>query len=96
MQSDQREQKARAGGAPKPVQTFDNNSPHRMSRAKGGPMVVSLDGAHICAAPGFQVRHFEVTVGRVETEHRPARHFAIAANVQATKPDAIGNANFCL
>ena len=74
------------------LQAFDNASPHRMSRAKGGPMVVSLDGAHIRAVPGFQVRHFEVTVGRVETKQEPARHFAVAPNVQATKPGTIGNA----
>jgi hypothetical protein len=55
-------------------------------------MVVSLYGAHIRAVPGYQVRHFEVTVGRVETEQRPARNFAVAPNVQATKPGMIGNA----
>jgi len=48
----------------------------RMSRAKVGPMVVSLDGAHIRAIAGAQVRHFEVTVGRVDTQNTPARHFA--------------------
>jgi hypothetical protein len=74
------------------LQTLDNSSPHRMSRAHGSPMLVSLDGAHIRAVPGFQVRHFEVTVGRVETEQRPARHFAVAPHVQATKPCTIGNA----
>jgi hypothetical protein len=74
------------------LQALDNASPHRMSRAKGSPMVVSLDGAHIRAVPGFQVRHFEVTVGRVETEHDPARHFAVAPNAQATRPRTIGNA----
>ena len=31
------------------LQTLDNRSLHRMSRAKGSPMVVSLDGAHIRA-----------------------------------------------
>jgi hypothetical protein len=74
------------------LQALDNSSPHRMSRAHGSPMLVSLDGAHIRAVPGFQVRHFEVTVGRVETEQRPARHFAVAPHVQATKPSTIGNA----
>ena len=74
------------------LQALDNASPHRMSRAEGGPMVVSLDGAHIRAVPGFQVRHFEVTVGRVETEQGPARHFAVAPGAQAPKPGTIGNA----
>jgi hypothetical protein len=74
------------------LQVLDNASPHRVSRAKGSPMVVSLDGAHIRAAPGFQVRHFEVTVGRVDTENAPARHFAVAPDVQATRAGTIGNA----
>ena len=37
-----------------------------MSRVEGRPMVIALDGAHIRAVPGFQVRYFEVMVGRVE------------------------------
>jgi hypothetical protein len=63
------------------LQVLDSASPHRISRAEGGPMLVALDGAHIRAAPGFQVRHFEVTVGRVETERQQTRHFAVAPNV---------------
>jgi hypothetical protein len=55
-------------------------------------MAVSLDGAHIRAVPGFQVRHFKVTLGRVETEQEPARHFTVAPNVQATRSGAICNA----
>jgi hypothetical protein len=55
-------------------------------------MVVSLDGAHIRAVPGSQVHHFEVTVGLVEAGQDPARHFAVAPNVQATRPGTIGNA----
>jgi len=55
-------------------------------------MVVSLDGAHIRAIAGAQVRHFEVTVGRVDTQNTPARHFAVAPDVQATKAVTIGNA----
>jgi hypothetical protein len=74
------------------LQILDNASPHRMSRAEGGPVVVALDGAHIRAVPGFQVRHFEVTVGRVETERQQARHFAVAPNVTTSRSRAIGNA----
>lgn len=74
------------------LQVLDNVSPHRMSRVEGGPMVVALDGAHIRAVPGFQVRHFEVMVGRVETERQQARHFAVAPNVATSKSLAIGNA----
>ncbi len=74
------------------LQVLDNASPHRMSRAEGGPVVVALDGAHIRAVPGFQVRHFEVTVGRVETERQQARHFAVAPNVATSRSRTIGNA----
>lgn len=74
------------------LQALDNASPHRMSRAEGGPVVVALDGAHIRAAPGFQVRHFEITVGRVETERQQARHFAVAPNVTTSRSRSIGNA----
>jgi hypothetical protein len=63
-----------------------------MSRAEGGPLVVALDGAHIRAFPGCHVRHFEITVGRVETERQQARHFAVAPNVTTSRSRAIGNA----
>ena len=49
------------------LQVLDDASPHRLSRVEGGPIVIALGGAHIRAVPGFQVRHFEVMVGRVET-----------------------------
>ena len=74
------------------LQALDNAGPHRMSRADGGPMLVALDGAHIRAVPGFQVRHFEVTVGRVETERQQARHFAVAPNVTTPRSRTISNA----
>ena len=38
------------------------------------------------------MRHFEVTVGRVETERQPARHFAAAPNVATPRSRSIGNA----
>ncbi len=38
------------------LQAFDDAAPHRISRVEGGPVVVALDGAHIRAVPGFQVR----------------------------------------
>ena len=74
------------------LQARDDASPHRMSLARGSPVVISLDGAHIRAVPGCQTRHFEVTVGRIEAEDRPARHFAAAPNVPASRPAVIGNA----
>ena len=67
-----------------------------MSRAEGGPMVVALDGAQIRAAAESQMRHFEVTVGRVETERQPARHFAAAPSGVTPRSRFIGNAlPFC-
>ena len=72
------------------LQILDDASPHRMSRVEGGPMVIALDSAHIRAVPGFQVRHFEVMVGRVETERQQARHFAVAPNVVTSRSRAIG------
>ena len=74
------------------LQVLDDASPHRMSRVEGGPMVIALDGAYIRAVPGFQVRHFEVMVGRVETKRHQARHFAVAPNVATSRSGAVGNA----
>jgi len=74
------------------LQAHDDAGPHRMSLARGSPMAVTLDGAHIRAVPGYQTRHFEVTIGRVDAEGRPARHFAVAPNVPASRPGTIGNA----
>jgi hypothetical protein len=42
-------------------------------------MIVFIDGAHILAAPGYQTRHIDVTVGKVEVSGRPPRRFAFAA-----------------
>lgn len=74
------------------LQARDDASPHRMSLARGSPIVVTLDGAHVRAVPGYQARHFEVTIGRVEAEGRAARHFAVAPNVPASRSGTIANA----
>ncbi len=37
-----------------------------------------IDGAHIRAAPGYQTRHVDVTVGKVELSGRQPRRFALA------------------
>lgn len=42
-------------------------------------IVVLIDGAHVRAAPGYQARHLDVTVGKVEVSGRPARRFALAS-----------------
>jgi hypothetical protein len=41
-------------------------------------IVVMIDGAHIRAAPGYQSRHLDVTVGKVEVTGRRPRRFALA------------------
>jgi hypothetical protein len=46
--------------------------------ASNDEMVVMLDGAHIRAAPGYQTRHVDVTVGKVEVTGRRPRRFALA------------------
>jgi len=43
-----------------------------------GEMIVMIDGAHIRAAPGYQTRHVDVTVGKVEVTGRRPRRFALA------------------
>jgi hypothetical protein len=41
-------------------------------------IIVMIDGAHIRAAPGYQSRHLDVTVGKVEVNGRRPRCFALA------------------
>lgn len=74
------------------IETKDLSSPHRMSRVGPDPMSVFIDGAYIRAAPGFQTRHFEIIMGRVETDGRVARHFACAPNISTRAADVIRGA----
>ena len=41
-------------------------------------VTVAIDGAHIRAAPGYQTRHLDVIVGKVETDGCLPRRFALA------------------
>ena len=41
-------------------------------------ILVVIDGAHIRTVPGYQTRHLDVTVGKVEASGRPSRRFALA------------------
>jgi hypothetical protein len=41
-------------------------------------IVVLIDGAHIRAAHGYQSRHLDVTVGKIEVKGKPPRRFALA------------------
>jgi len=61
------------------IETKDLSSPHRMSRVGPGPMSVFIDGAYIRAVPGFQTRHFEIIMGRVDTDGMRGTPFCIRA-----------------
>ena len=52
-------------------------------------MSVFIDGAHIRAVPGYQTRHFEIIMGRVEADGRAPRHFAVAPNISTSNVDAV-------
>ena len=41
-------------------------------------IVVLIDGAHLRAAHGYQSRHLDVTVGKIEVTGKPPRRFALA------------------
>jgi hypothetical protein len=41
-------------------------------------MVVLIDGAHTRAAHGYQSRHIDITVGKIEVAGKPPRRFALA------------------
>ena len=41
-------------------------------------MMMVIDGAHIRAAHGYQSRHIDVTVGKIEVAGKPPRRFALA------------------
>jgi hypothetical protein len=40
-------------------------------------IMMAIDGAHIRAAHGYQARHIDVTVGKIEVAGRPPRRFAL-------------------
>jgi len=71
------------------IETKDLSSPHRLSRVGPGPTSVFIDGAYVRAVPGFQTRHFEIIMGRVETDGHVARHFASAPNISTSDSDTI-------
>jgi hypothetical protein len=41
-------------------------------------ITMAIDGAHIRAAHGYQARHIDVTVGKIEVAGKPPRRFALA------------------
>jgi hypothetical protein len=56
--------------------------------AEASRPIVMLDGAHVRAAPGHQVRTFEAICGKVEQEGRFSRRFALVRSV-AEPPQAL-------
>jgi hypothetical protein len=56
-------------------------APHKVDAEfkRDSGMIVLIDGAHIRAAPGYQTRHIDVTVGKIEVSGRRPRRFALAA-----------------
>jgi hypothetical protein len=55
--------------------------------AEASRPIVMLDGAHVRAVPGHQVRSFEVICGKVEQQGRSSRRFALVRSV-AEPPQA--------
>jgi hypothetical protein len=54
------------------------SAPVAETAASDPGIVVAIDGAHVRAAPGYQTRHLDVTVGKVETATGgPSRRFAL-------------------
>jgi hypothetical protein len=74
------------------IEKWDVASPHRMSRASGGPVSVFIDGAYIRALPGYQTRHFEIVMGCIETNVRNPRHFAATPHVATSGPGIVNAA----
>jgi hypothetical protein len=70
----------------------DSRAPYRMSRSTDGPVSVFIDGTYVRAVPGFQTRHFEVVMGRIETKGRPASHFATMPNISASRHEIVRGA----
>jgi hypothetical protein len=60
--------------------------------SKDADMIVLIDGAHIRAAPGYQTRHVDVTVGKIEVPGRAPRRFALAAKGAVSPLSAIRQA----
>ena len=55
-------------------------TPPELKPAHGHPteIMMAIDGAHIRAAHGYQSRHIDVTVGKIEVTGRKPRRFALA------------------
>jgi hypothetical protein len=49
-----------------------------LAQERPAEIMMAIDGAHIRAAHGYQSRHIDFTVGKIEIEGRPPRRFALA------------------
>jgi hypothetical protein len=71
------------------IEVRQGKMPYRMSRSTKGPVSVFIDGTYVRAVPGYQTRHFEVVMGRIEAPARRPSHFAAMPNVEKTRNQAI-------
>jgi hypothetical protein len=55
-----------------------HSSPSEVGNPENPEVIVLIDGAHIRAAPNYQSRHLDVTVGKIEAAGRAPRRFAMA------------------
>jgi hypothetical protein len=67
------------------VAARDRQTPYRISRSGGGLVSVFIGATYVRAVPGYQTRHFEVVMGRIETKGEPPAHFATMPNVSAAR-----------
>jgi hypothetical protein len=67
----------------------DQKLPHRLARSTGEPPSVFIDGTFVRALPGYQTRHFEVVMGRIDAKGQKSRHFATMPHVSAARCDIV-------
>jgi hypothetical protein len=60
-----------------------------MSRSGAAPLLVFIAGAYMRAAPGYQTRHFEILMGRVEGAGRRPRHFSDSPHAATGKREIV-------
>jgi hypothetical protein len=81
--------RSRLGSVADQIEVRGSKAPYRMSRATKGPVSVFIDGTYVRAVPGFQTRHFEVVMGRLEASGRRPSHFATMPNAKTARHQTI-------
>ena len=71
------------------IEERQTKMPYRMSRSTKGPVSVFIDGSYVRAIPGYSTRHFEVVMGKVETDTGRSFQFASMPNVDTPKSQTI-------